>query len=769
MPKGTIIALYLMVAREIEMLEKFEKAREVGEETLIKPTNHFRFSNQINVLDNRLLREVGYKEAVSKTQPFTIYETSKTALRDYLKGLLTDPRDQIILDFAKISFDNNYDVLNYEFYSRTKTNLSRTDIFAPFATLESDYAREFKLALANRYNAGTADGIVMETVLGASTYLKVENIFSIIENHTRKVAQYNYERFLTDFQNILVNKSATTFTLQNRITNSSSFLGAPNNFLDYFQAMMVATIGYAPISDSRIEKIASDLLRLGRGARMAFSISSAIKQLGSLQTISIKAPGWKKEYQFNALELYKNFLTVKLWRNKFYAKLKEINPNFYLRVVFGSIPDLAKSIDISFIIQAQNAIEKLVELGVSVAGRLDSDIILSVFKTYYDKIQQANPNLDEDAVFKLANEGVKQVLLYGVANTSRAYRAPFSNSQTFAGKYASRFQSENTLQWSAILRYYWQLLNNVQGADKRLLQSILSLLMSAFFSGLVTFALGSARNVYEEDDKFFELFVNEIIWGNLVGSVPLLNIMTSAIQLDPKTFIRVGFEPELPGVGELIKVAEIINSGLVMRDGSLNMRKVLRVFEQALQPFGIPLASISRLVQTLFGFGAALGNPTSMEVIQWFSGQTDAVALTEAIKAGDRNRINYYINQVYSSVPVQKEMMRLLTSDSSIRMSLKSANFFTAEIDGVSKTFNIPQSTRSLYTSLTMQALSRLFARGGYLRMSDKEKASIAQRVINYYWNHMRNYVINEDGKAKIANTSGMSDIIERAIAYEKQ
>jgi hypothetical protein len=769
LPKGTIAALYLMVAREVEMLEIFEKARETDTDTLIKPTNHFRFSNQINILDNRILREVGYKEAISKTQPFTIYETSKVALRDYLKGLLSDPRDQIILDFAKMMFDDNYELFNEIFLAKFKTTLPRQSIYIPFATLFSDYGRELELAFASRYNAGVPDGVVTETTIGANTYLKAENIFTIIENHTRQAAKYSYERLLTDFQNILVNKAATIFTLQDRITNSSSFLGAPNNFLDYFQAMMVAVIGYSPIGDSKIEKIASDLLRLGRGARMAFSPSVAIKQLGSLNTISIKAPGWKKEYQFNALELYKNFLTVKLWRNKFYAKLKEINPNFYLRVVFGSIPDLAKAIDVSFIIQAQNTIEKLVELGVSVAGRMDSDIILSAFKTYFDKIQKANPNITEEEVFQLANIGVKKVLLYGVANTSRAYRSPFANSQTFAGKFASRFQSENNLQWSAILRYYWELLNNVPGADKKLLQSIISLLMSAFFSGMVTFALGSARNVYDEEDKFFELFVNEIIWGNLVGSVPLLNILTSSIEFDPKTFLRVGYEPELPGIGELVKVAEIISSGLTMQDGSLNMRKVLRIFEQALQPFGVPLASISRLVQTIFGFGAKLGNPTSMEAVQWFAGQTDAVALTQAIKAGDRNRINYYISQVYSSVPVQKEIMRILNSDSNIRLSLKSANFFTAEKDGVTSTYDIPQATRSFYTTLTMQALSRLIIRGGYTRMNDTQKTAIVQRVINYYWNHMRNYVINEDGKAKIASSSGLSDVIQRAIDYEKR
>jgi primase-polymerase (primpol)-like protein len=113
--------------------------------------------------------------------------------------------------------------------------------------------------------------------------------------------------------------------------------------------------------------------------------------------------------------------------------------------------------------------------------------------------------------------------------------------------------------------------------------------------------------------------------------------------------------------------------------------------------------------------------------------------------------------------------MRILNSDSNIRLSLKSANFFTAEKDGVTSTYDIPQATRSFYTTLTMQALSRLIIRGGYTRMNDTQKTAIVQRVINYYWNHMRNYVINEDGKAKIASSSGLSDVIQRAIDYEKR
>ena len=769
MNKGEIIALYLSVSREIEMLSLYEAAKQTQEYTEIRPTNHFQFLNQVNIFDNEILRNSGFDSAKNSMSPFTILATDKKEVQAYLLSLLDDPRDMIIMAFAKKVFDRNYIYLNEIYSQKFLEELIRQDTYIPFTTPNSSYERDFKTELAGRYNIGVPDGLVSETTIGAATFLKIENIFAVVENHVRSTAKYSYERFITDFQNILVNKTAGPTTLQDLFSmEGGAFAGQNNPFLKYFQQMMIDVLAYRDITEPAVEKLFKKVLRIYRGRTLFLSVGSFLRQFASIMTVLIKSRGWNKKIEPKTY--IRNFISISTYREKYYSFLSSRSGNFYFRTVFGNIPDLAKSIDTALGVQAQNVVEKIIDFGAKPAGRADANIIIAAFKTITDAIRQENPNLTEEEAMEQAIEPTeKNVLLYGVANTNKAFRSHFSNSNTFLGQYASKFQSENILQWSSILRYWWELKNGVAGANRELLLQIFSLFMSGLWSGVVGAVAASLLGYYDaEDDVLFETLINEVLWGSLVGSIPLVNMFTQILQFDQQTIVRPGFEPTLPGISELAQVVNILSTGLFYKDsGQLNYRKVLKLFGELLAPLGIPLKNIERLVRLSFGIGSGLGLDFAREGLQWFSGQTDAQALTAAIKRGDRGAIEYYINQVFENETVQKEILRLALSDKNIRFSFKNENsFIVVDKDGNRVSYKVSPADRSFYSTMTMRALRRLFQSGQYRRFSNEEKAKVTQRLINYFWNYMKADI---SGDRKRFSSGDLSDLVRSAIEYERR
>ena len=57
----------------------------------------------------------------------------------------------------------------------------------------------------------------------------------------------------------------------------------------------------------------------------------------------------------------------------------------------------------------------------------------------------------------------------------------------------------------------------------------------------------------------------------------------------------------------------------------------------------------------------------------------------------------------------------------------------------------IPTNIRDKYSELIERSLTRLIKQGSYKRLkTPQEKAKAIQKVINYYWNHMKSVVLKE-------------------------
>jgi hypothetical protein len=445
----------------------------------------------------------------------------------------------------------------------------------------------------------------------------------------------------------------------------------------------------------------------------------------------------------------------------------ENNANFYWRVQTGSIPDLARTIDTSLIIRASNIIDKINEIGTSPAARLDSAVLVATFKTFAEDIRKSNPSLTEDEVLAQANEKMKDVLLFGVANTNPAYRSHFSNSKKIEAQLFSKFQSENILQWAAFIRAWHGVQNKIPGSKDELLQAILSILMSALFGSAVTTASGLALGYTDMDDALFEFVVNDFVWGGVVGSIPMINQLTSLLQFDKDKFIKVGYEAQLPFFSQLVSIVEEFSYGLINQDtGEFNFRRASKIFQEALGVIGVPLNNIEKIFRLVFGLTGALGDNTSIELNQWFAGQTDAQALTAAVQSGSRAAINNYVEEAFNNTKVQNEIVNLLSNDSSLKLSLRNEDYFIdVQEDGTRKKVDIPSFKKSKYRRLQMSALMRLFTKGAYRRLSNKQKAQSIQRIINYYFNYMKAVIL--DDREDIVGTQGIDQVVERALTYE--
>jgi hypothetical protein len=63
-----------------------------------------------------------------------------------------------------------------------------------------------------------------------------------------------------------------------------------------------------------------------------------------------------------------------------------------------------------------------------------------------------------------------------------------------------------------------------------------------------------------------------------------------------------------------------------------------------------------------------------------------------------------------------------------------------------------------------MNAIKKLLGKSAYLRLKPKDKAKVLQRIINYYWNFMKEDILND--RKPIQSDGDIDAVVERAIYY---
>src|SRR5690554_3634122 len=242
--RGTVISLYLSIVRELEMKEIHKNGGKIA------PTNHLNHLSQFYAIDNDIIKTKGWQYAKDNAAPYIILEKDIEAFKDYLESLLSDEDSRKIIEFARERLDWNYESTDEIFFAKHKTHLPKQPSYFPFRTIQSDNKRDIELKNAKAYNVGVATGFVKATTEGASTPLLIENVFDVIEKHSEMVANYSFDRFIYDFENLRVNKSSGT-TFQNEITGKGSKLGTGHGFERFFETTMRNILNY---KDKRSEE-----------------------------------------------------------------------------------------------------------------------------------------------------------------------------------------------------------------------------------------------------------------------------------------------------------------------------------------------------------------------------------------------------------------------------------------------------------------------------------------------------------------------------------
>jgi hypothetical protein len=758
MTRGQIITLYLSLLREREMEE-----RAAAGDNDIKPTRHLVFGSEIHLFDNEDLINKGYEYAVSNTKTMIIFANERDELIDYIESELLMQEDYTIMDFAKERFDINYNNLNEEYRKKNEVDLPRQDIYIPFSTVNSDYAREFKLKLAQRYNVGVADGMARQTTIGASTPLKIENIFGVLENSTRHVANYSFERIITDFQNLLVNNTSGS-NLDLMLKGNDGVFGPSNPIHESIERAFVNILKYSE-KTGKYEKLLKKGLRNSIGATMALNVKTMFNQFASISTIFIKNGG-------NIGDFMKN-VTVSLGKSKYRRWLMNNNDNFYLRAKFGNIPYLAEQITPDVYKRTGNFFNKITDILSRHIGWADNTVLVGVFKSYADAIREENKKnrvvMSEERVLELANDRLQEVLLFGVANTDTAFRADLSNRDNIVYQLAAKFQSENIMQVSAILRRFVAYRNNRRngkgGSLKELFKHFMAFFMSALITATVSTVFGRIRGTIKEDEVLFEGFVNELLWNNMVGAMPIINTFTSMIQFtetENGIWFEKGFDKGLPVLSEVAVFLDKVGS---MSNGENIGKKAIDALAAVGNIFSIPVRNFKRLVTTttkLFGDG---GNGMAIEISQYLSASSNAQGLNTAIKEGNAKRIEYYSNLRFENYQINQEIVRLLSNNPDMKLNLYNVETFSAEDEkGNMVKYKIPSATQDKYKAISQRVVFRLIKSGKYMSLKDEEKIKAIQRVINYYYNHMKENIKN-GGRDKVTMMSE-TDVINRSLSY---
>lgn len=762
--RGELISSYMSLNREIELEELANQ--EIGD---LNPTNHFHFGNVLHFFDNELLWKKGYAVAKDNTTPFVIYAENKHDLREYLEGFLQE-EDFKIIDFAKTRFNKNYEQLNEVYQQRYKSNLPKQENYIPFSSNESDYGRDIDLRVKNRRNLDVPDGFVMETTLGANTGLRIENIFGVIENHTRMVANWaGFDRLLDDWQNIYVNKSGGV-PLQEHLAGKDNKFGANNSIVKAIETAFIDNLSFTDLTQTQAEKIANRVLQNSMAATMAVNLSSMIKQFASVLTVMVK-------HKLRPSAFIKNVM-LSLGKSKYRNWLLKNNSNFYHRADAGNVPHLAEMANLGVYYIAKDKMRKITNALTAHIGWADNVVLVAAFKTIADEVRKSNPQMMEEEVLQKANEKFNEVLLFGVANTDPGFKAHLSNTRGIIPRYLSRFQSENIVHAAALYRGFVYLRNGIKGGFERFGRDIIAYLLSGLFAGIVSNSFGRIRGYYDDKEEAnFDFWVNELLINNIIGGMPIVNFFTSMIQFEtPKELeeggkrkiTKPGFEPKFPLATEAYEIIRNLSQLLEIYndegDNSIQFtegygKKIIKILENIGSILGFPIKNLNRLVSTTSYIFGQKGSKQLEEINRFYSSQTKAQAFGEAVKRNQRTRINMYVDEVYDDLRVRNEMTKILFNNPELKLSLYDAKYFRK--DNIK--YVLPQEVKEKYNALSQRSLSSLIRKGRYRRLSDEEKIRAMQRIINYYYNYMKSVVLKE--KKKLLNTN---EVVENALKYSE-
>jgi len=767
MTRGEIVNLYMNIKREEAMHNETDSLDPYA--ARIKPTRHFEIGGSFYIFDSNLAIEKSYAEAKSKAAKtsYVIFQSRPDMLRALEEFMDKDMQYEILIEEAKRVYKQNYLYINEIFSARFQADLPTEEFYSPFRTLDSDWSRNFELKRKNKNNIAVADGFTLETTIGAATALVIQNVSSVMSGTTTATANYSYERLITDFQSLMVSKASGS----NR--TYIELLGAVDgrSFLVFFEKTFTDVLGYGLERLGAAERAFSAVQNATISASMALSLSVYSKQF--ISVIKISSGG-----RLNIFEMVYNVARhgIPFYKTELRRWLLDNNSNMYQRSEFSGVANIASTVTADTFTRYRRGFRKFTNNFKEVIGKFnnhaDSTVLVAAFATLVNKVQKENPNLTQEQVREKANEIFKRTtLLYDVANTDTAFRTRFSTSKNFLQRFVAKYMSENMIQISNMQTSYRNYTLGMGGFDD-FLRAIFEFIASSLSSALVGVSFSRLNGFIEEDEIVSDFFVNELILQNLLGAIPYANLVTSLFQVvDGK--LTQAYDVRLPLVSDLANlvkntirfsetVGKVVSGEL---PPSKIFRETIRLIEGTSNFTGIPFANFRKIVGYILKLETEwFGGDSYFAFEEFFFGRTNAQQLGIAVKANDEDKINSYIGRTVENVFVKDEIIKVLVDNEDASISLRfNADTFKAQNPLNKKemtTYKIPEKTLEKYKILSQRTLSFLIKNPKYKKLSKEKKLASIQRVLNYFYNFMKNELLIPEYKSLPAN-------IKKDIGYD--
>lgn len=739
--RGELIKLYMDIKRENEMHNNEDNSSRV------KPTQHFDIGGSFQVFDST--KEYSKAKAEADKNFYVIVNTRQEMLEIIEDLLNKDERYQKLIDFARLQHKTNYEYINEIYKARFQQDLPQEVFYSPYRTNDSDWVRNFELRQKGARNIGVEDGFTLETTLGARTPLVVQNITSVLNGVNRAVSRYSYERLINDFESLMTSRTG------NNNRTFAQLLGGidNNNFKTFFVEAFSAILGYGAERQDWATRTLNTLQNRSIRVTMALSFSVYIKQFISVFKLSSGSGLNPLEVAYNVLVHGINPLKATATRKW----LMENNPQMYQRSQFGGLPNLSEPTT-SVVTKYSRGLKKGVEWFRDKLDRFnnyaDSTTLVAAFAAIVRRVQKMNPELSLEEARQEANRQFnRQALLFDVASTDTAFRTRFSNSKSFWGRFFAKYQSENLIHISATL-------NAIKnkglgtGGKEDIFEAIFMFFISSLASALVGSAFGRFNGYVDEDEVLEDLLLNELLLQNLIGAIPIVNQFTNVFQIKDGVLQQV-YTEKLPGISDGIRAIDVLIKSMTdIIEGEAEpediFRSLFRFAEETSVFYGIPVRNLRKGLAYILKLETAFGGESYYGFEEFWYNRSDAQQLGYAVRNNDEAKIQNYIGRTFSKNEVKEEMLRLIGTDDKASISLKfnATTFKAKNLNDEMVEYNIPEKTREKYKIMAQRALSYLVRNSRYKKLSDRDKLATIQRVLNYYYNFMKNEVLVEEYKS---------------------
>lgn len=594
--------------------------------------------NTSHLLENQSF----YLKRKNENYTFKIQADRFTLLNQINKAL--NGIDKNIIDYFNDINNVAYHNANNVFKAIYGFDMNKSQIYIPFYV---EYEGKEIKQLVNNIQNNQAFGFINTgftiPITDNASRLTIANVAKVINNHIYNVENYiAYERLIVEYVRQFYFKNDGGLSLK------EIYLGKGIKFSNYIEKTLFPSLLNNFYSNNYIDKTLNTLTNIIRAsafASIAFNPSTLLKQ-----NISIFNIGIKDNVNLLNPKLLATFLKGKVqsyFKKGSYSYLMDNSLAFWNRVNNFSTNELKLAKNKFMDNKLARIRNKIVEVGTYFISKEDSAILQGYFDVYTTILQKEH-NITIDEARKLALLKLEHTMRNSLASVETMYKTPLKNSKNPFYQLLSLMQGENQMQVSGILNAIRQVKSGVKGSKNYLVRTLTAFVSSSILSALVDKMFSTIRGYDDElnnKQTALDFIVNKLLLNNLLGSIPLVNALTSLVELNNgENFTTSFYSSSLDLLAPPKNLLRSFISFVNMTTKKEWRGQTALTFIKNLSSFlGIPLKNLIRIIETSNNILSKSGIEYMVNLNNWFKKRTDKKALKIALLKGDNKIVEHYL------------------------------------------------------------------------------------------------------------------------------